>query len=123
MAQEEFLPLCARRNSVAAPDKPHPRPVLCRIQILDRKAQLLVLELVHDVPNNLAFGLRTGALSFGNDFERIAVEVRGHRHPAAAHRLGQEVDSMALGPLRLWARQAILGELPLVTPLIALGVM
>ena len=30
---------------------------------------------------------------------------------------------MALGPARLWARQAVLGELPLVAPLIAMAVM
>src|SRR5437588_8873401 len=44
-------------------------------------------------------------------------------HPPQAHRLCLEVDSMALGPARLWARQAVLGELPLVAPLTAIGVM
>src|SRR5690242_18733361 len=123
MAQEKFLPLGARRDRVAAPDEPHPWPVLCGIEILDREAQLLVLELVDDVADNFAFGPRAGTLGVGHDIERIAVEVRSHRHPAAAHRLCQEIDSMALGPLRLWGRQAIFGELPLVAPLIALGVM
>ena len=123
MAQEELGPLGARLDGVAAPDEPQPRPVLLGIGIVYRKAQLLVLELLDDAPNDLAFGLRAGGLGLGHDVERIAVEVRGRRHPAQAHRLCLEVDSMALGPARLWARQAVLGELPLVAPLTAIGVM
>ena len=72
------MPLGARQHGVAAPDEPHPRPVLRGIGIVDRKTQLLVLELLDDALNDLAVGLRAGALGLGHDVERIAVEVRGH---------------------------------------------
>src|SRR5690606_30254413 len=44
-------------------------------------------------------------------------------HPAATNRLRLEINRVPLGPSRVRSRQAILGELLLVAPLTAMGIV
>ena len=43
----------AGANGIATPDKPYPRPVLWCIRVFNRKIQLSIFQLMHDVLDDL----------------------------------------------------------------------
>src|SRR6185312_4632742 len=123
MAQEVLVPLGARLDRVAAPDEPYPRPALLSIGIIDRKAQLLVFDLLDDARDDVGVGLGAGAVGLGHDVEGVLVEVRREGHPAHAYRLCLEVHRVALGPARVRGCLGVFSELLLIAPLTAMGVV
>ncbi len=123
VALEELGALATGGHGVAAPDEPHPRPVLLRVGVVYGEVQVAVLELLRRVVRNLFARLRARGLRLAQHFHRVAVELRIVGHPAQAHGHRFQVYGVPLGPLRLGRHGRVIGEVAFVTPLVAVDVV
>ena len=65
----------------------------------------------------------SGGLRLTYEIQRVAIELRIVRHPAASNGVALDVHGMAFGELRVGRYRRVLGEISLVTPLAAIDVV
>ncbi len=70
------MPLGARHQGIAAPDDPHPRPVLRRVRVLDGELHLLLDQLLDRPVNDLLVLFRPVCRGLFDQLARVAVELR-----------------------------------------------
>jgi hypothetical protein len=116
------VPFRAGADGVSAPDEPRARPVLWRIRVVDGELDVAGLEPIHHEPHDLLVARRPGLTGLLGQLQRVLLELREERQPAAAHGPSLVIDRVVPSRAGLW-EGVVIREASLVAPLIGMHVV